>query len=144
MLKRASVIGLQPNPTKCHKKLQKVIRVHLRYPLVWAHSWLSGTGWPLCWWLRTCRANSVKAWVTSSATRASMSVGGLGRVWTYPYCPRTRSGKWRTIMSLPAMIHPKYQHMSWKGRMCRSSLVRPPGDMRMVQRINGQLGSVQD
>jgi len=61
---------------------------HLMYPLVWAHSWLSGTWWPLYWWLRTCRANSMKAWAPSSAARSSMSVGALRIVWTYPYCLR--------------------------------------------------------
>ena len=28
MLKSASIIGLQPNPTKCHKKTTQVIPVH--------------------------------------------------------------------------------------------------------------------
>jgi len=28
---------------------------------------------------------------------------------------RTRSSKWRTIFCLSAMIHPEYQHTSWKG-----------------------------
>ena len=52
---------------------------------------------------------------TSDGARGIIVVGGRGTFWTYLYCLTTHSGKWRTIFCFPTMIHPEYQHTSWKG-----------------------------
>ena len=64
----------------------------------------SETWWPLRCWETTCRANSKKAAAISAGPRGITVVGGRGTLWTCLYYLRTCSGKWRTILCLPAMI----------------------------------------
>jgi len=85
------------------------------YPTECFHTLSSWTGSPFFCWLRTWTTNSMKAITTSSGGSSAIFVGGLGMAWTYPYCLRTHSGKWRHILALPTMIHSEYHHMSWKG-----------------------------
>jgi len=63
----------------------------LMLPMIWYRS--EGCLAHYCSTRTSSLANSMKVRATSSAARASMSIGGLGRVWTYQYYLRTRSGK---------------------------------------------------
>jgi len=55
--------------------------------------------------------NAYTIWGSSSSTT---SIACLGTLWTYPYCLKTLSGKWRYTLRTPHIIQPEYQKTSSK------------------------------
>ena len=95
----------------------------------------SGTWAPLCCWATTCRANFKKAATTSAGAKGIIVVGGQGNglnIYVLPLNPL-----WQVTHYLLFVGHDPSGVPTHVLKRCHvtSVLIRPPGDMTMLHRI---------